>query len=240
MGYQRHYEILIDRARNRKLTSYSEKHHVIPRCLGGGDESQNIVRLTPEEHYVAHQLLAKIHPTNRKLVYAAWAMCIGEGRNNKRYAWIKNRLRKILSETHKGRKMPEWNKRKLIEVNTGRPCSEETRKKISEAQIGKVLTEDHRRKLSESHKGKKPSEETRMRMSEAGKKRVWSEEVRRKLSKAKQGVKTGPRKATECPHCGKVGAGGIMKRWHFERCKVVNGSTEQGTKARQCASICTA
>lgn len=232
MDYQRHYDILVNRARNRKLISYFEKHHVIPRCLGGGDEAENIVKLTAEEHYVAHQLLVKIHPENRKLVFAAWMMCNGKKRNNKRYAWLKRKQLQVLSETHRGRKMPESNRHKLIAANTGRKCSEETRRKISEAQIGKVLTEDHRRKLSESHKGKKLSAETRMRMSEAGKKRVWPEDVRRKLSKAKQGVKTGPRKATECPHCGKVGAGGIMKRWHFERCKVVNGTTEQGTTAR--------
>lgn len=232
MDYKRHYDLLINRARQRNLTVYSERHHVIPKCLGGGDEVKNIVRLTAEEHYVAHQLLVKIYPDNRKLVFAAWMMCNGKQRNNKRYAWLKRKQLQVLSETHRGRKMPESNKRKLIEVNTGRQCSEETRKKISEAQIGKVLTNDHRRKLSESHLGKRPSDETRRKMSEAAKKRQWSEETRQKLSKAKQGVKTGPRKAIECPHCGKVGAGGIMQRWHFERCKVVNGSTEQGTTTR--------
>ena len=232
MDYQRHYDLLIERARCRKLTVYVEKHHIIPRCMGGGDEPENLAHLTPEEHYVAHQLLVKLHPSNRKLVFAAWMMCNGKRRSNKRYAWLKRRQLQVLSETHRGRKMPEANKRKLIEVNTGRRCSDETRQKISAAQIGKVLTEEHRRKLSEAHKGKKPSKETRMRMSEAGKKRVWSEETKLKLSKAKQGVKTGPCKATECPHCGKVGAGGVMRRWHFERCKVVNGATEQRTAAR--------
>lgn len=202
---------------------YSEKHHVIPRCIGGDDSDENIVCLTAAEHYVAHQLLVKIYPDNRKLVFAAWMMCNGKRRSNKRYAWLKRKQLQALSETHRGKKMPEWNKRKLIEANTNRPCSEETRRKISEAQVGKALTDEHKRKLSESHRGKKLSDETRRKMSEAGKKRVWSEETRQKLSKAKQGVKTGPCKAMECPHCGKVGAGGVMQRWHFERCKVVNG-----------------
>ncbi len=226
MDYQRHYDLLINRARHRKLTVYSEKHHVIPRCLGGGDESENIVQLTAEEHYVAHQLLVKIYPNSRGLVFAAWMMCNGQRRSNKRYAWLKRKQLQALSETHRGKKMPEWNRLKLIEANTGRPCSDETRKKISKAQIGKVLTEEHRRKLSESHKGKKLSEETRRRMSEAGKKVIWTEERKQNLSRAKQGVKTGPCKMAECPHCGKIGAGGVMRRWHFDRCKVVNGSTD--------------
>ena len=160
MDYQRHYDILVNRARNRKLTSYFEKHHVIPRCLGGGDEAENIVKLTAEEHYVAHQLLVKIHPGNRKLVFAAWMMCNGKKRNNKRYAWLKRKQVQVLSETHRGRKMPDWNKAKLIEANTGRACSEETRQKISQAQIGKVLSDEHRKKLSDAHRGKKQSPET--------------------------------------------------------------------------------
>lgn len=219
MNYQRHYDLLINRARNRRLTVYVEKHHVIPRCLGGGDESENIVQLTAEEHYLAHQMLVKIYPANRKLVFAAWMMCNGKQRNNKRYAWMKQKHIKVLSETHRGKKMPEDHKRKLIEMRTGKPLSEETRRKISETQVGKVLTEDHKRKLSESHRGKTPSDETRKKMSEAAKRREWSEETKRKLSKAKQGVKTGPCKSTECPHCGKVGAGGVMQRWHFNNCK---------------------
>jgi hypothetical protein len=227
MNYQRHYNLLIERARGRKLTVYFEKHHIIPRCCGGGDESENIAQLTAEEHYVAHQLLVKIYPENRKLVFAAWMMCNGKKRNNKRYAWLKRKQLKLLSEIHRGKKITDENKQKLIDANTGRICSQETRKKISQSQIGKVLTEEHRRKLSEAHRGKKPSAETRRRMSESGKKRVWSEESRRELSKAKQGVKTGPCKSTECPHCGKIGAGGVMRRWHFERCKVVDGAIDQ-------------
>ena len=225
MDYQRHYDILVNRARNRKLTSYFEKHHVIPRCLGGGDEAENIVKLTAEEHYVAHQLLVKIHPGNRKLVFAAWMMCNGKKRNNKRYAWLKRKQVQVLSETHRGRKMPDWNKAKLIEANTGRACSEETRQKISQAQIGKVLSDEHRKKLSDAHRCKKQSPETIKKRADSLRGKKWSDDRRQKLSKVKQGVKIGPFSSAQCPHCGKIGAGGVMKRWHFERCKVVDGST---------------
>lgn len=36
---------------------YTEVHHIIPKCLGGSDEYDNLVRLTSEEHYLAHWYL---------------------------------------------------------------------------------------------------------------------------------------------------------------------------------------
>lgn len=61
-------------------------HHIIPKCIGGTNDRNNIVALTPEEHYVAHQLLVKIHPTNDKLIFAAHRMGTS---NNKLYGWLR-------------------------------------------------------------------------------------------------------------------------------------------------------
>lgn len=62
MDYSKIYRDLIS-SRTHAATDSTilEKHHILPRSLGGGDEKQNIVRLTPREHFVAHRLLAKIH-----------------------------------------------------------------------------------------------------------------------------------------------------------------------------------
>jgi hypothetical protein len=35
-----------------------ERHHVLPRSMGGGEQEGNIVLLTVREHYVAHLCLA--------------------------------------------------------------------------------------------------------------------------------------------------------------------------------------
>ena len=43
---------------------YFEKHRIIPGCMGGTYTFTNVSYLTLEEHYVAHQLLAKIYPNN--------------------------------------------------------------------------------------------------------------------------------------------------------------------------------
>jgi hypothetical protein len=90
MDYARHYRALIERARNRHLNGcYVERHHIIPRCMGGDEEPSNLVRLTAEEHCLAHQLLAKMHPENEKLAYAAKTMGARAahltGSKNKRY-----------------------------------------------------------------------------------------------------------------------------------------------------------
>jgi hypothetical protein len=61
MNYPNHYERIITRAKHRTLVGYTESHHIIPKCLGGTNDIDNLVDLTAREHYVAHILLAKIH-----------------------------------------------------------------------------------------------------------------------------------------------------------------------------------
>ncbi len=73
--YEKEYKKLIKKARKRQLKGFCERHHIIPRCMGGGNEPENIVKLTTKEHYWAHYLLAKIHPNNEKLRYAFYMMC---------------------------------------------------------------------------------------------------------------------------------------------------------------------
>lgn len=87
----------MQKANNRTINVYTESHHIIPKCMGGKDDSKNLVSLTPEEHYVAHQLLVKIYPKNRKLIHAAVMMCVsskGSRPNNKLYGWLRRKLSK--------------------------------------------------------------------------------------------------------------------------------------------------
>lgn len=53
---------------------YYERHHILPTCMGGGDEPENLVYLTAEDHFMAHLLLAKAY--GGKLWFAANAMCM--------------------------------------------------------------------------------------------------------------------------------------------------------------------
>lgn len=101
MNYQKIYNCLIERARNRELDDANEVHHILPRCLGGTDLRDNLVELTPEEHYVAHQLLHRIYPDHYGLFYAAVKMCQGRP-NNKLYGWLRRRLKERQSEKMAG------------------------------------------------------------------------------------------------------------------------------------------
>ena len=101
MNYSKIYDRLIDNARSRATTGYKESHHIVPRCLGGSDSKDNLVNLTPEEHYLAHQLLVRIYPKDHKLVYAANAM-IQNRPSNKMYGWLRRRYSKVVSERQRG------------------------------------------------------------------------------------------------------------------------------------------
>jgi len=63
MNYERIYsEFIADRrSKESALTGYTEKHHILPRSLGGTDEPSNLIRLTPADHYFAHECLARAH-----------------------------------------------------------------------------------------------------------------------------------------------------------------------------------
>lgn len=58
--YTKYYNQIVERARVRVLTAYSERHHVVPRSLGGTDTADNLVNLTAREHFICHWLLTKM------------------------------------------------------------------------------------------------------------------------------------------------------------------------------------
>jgi hypothetical protein len=84
MDYKKMHDNLIERAKNRKLEGYVEKHHIIPKCMNGTNESNNLVKLTAREHFLVHWLLHEMYPENSDLRYAFWSMCRSSD-NQQRY-----------------------------------------------------------------------------------------------------------------------------------------------------------
>lgn len=75
---EKQYSELINEAKLRIIPEddgYYEKHHILPKSLGGLDDSENLVQLTYPEHVLAHMLLYAIHPDNYKLSHAFSLMC---------------------------------------------------------------------------------------------------------------------------------------------------------------------
>lgn len=149
MNYSKIYDDLIEKSRNRINTGYTERHHIIARCLGGSNSKSNITRLTPEEHYLAHLLLVKINPGNSKLIFAA-NMMTGKSnnslRNNKSYSWVKSKLAKAQSENKIGKKLSKAHKDKIATTMTGKKFTQEHLDNIKKSAIAK--NKEVARKLS--------------------------------------------------------------------------------------------
>lgn len=220
VDYQRHYDRLIERAKSRVLDSYTERHHILPRSMGGGSHKENIVHLTPEEHFVAHQFLVKIYPGNYNLIWALVQMT-GHSklkRNNKFYGWLRRRA----SIARLGKKLSKEHCAKLSEAHKGHVHSKEHKEKIGDAHRGKKRPEGTGAKIWAAKKARGPcfhSEESKakMRAARLGKSGTpWTDEQKAKssaklkgvpkspehraaLSAARKGRKFGPRKKKSSP-----------------------------------------
>jgi hypothetical protein len=166
--YTHWYYSIITRALSRlKSTDYTEKHHIIPKSLGGDNSASNLVSLTAKEHFICHRLLTKMvceDTAKIKMHNAAFQMTINSS-NQERY--------KITSRTYEVLKR---NKSMSMMGNTHgcRPMSEETKRKISEAKKGKSV-----------NKGKKISVEQKEKLSVALKGRIpWNKGKSYKHKKA--------------------------------------------------------
>ena len=157
MNYTDHYDRLMARARSRVLTGYKERHHVLPKCIGGGNEPSNLVDLTAEEHYVAHQLLVKIYPTVTGLAAAVLRMAPRLS-GNKAFGWLRRRFAERVSATRLGIKLPPFSdahRKKMSDALkgnkhwSGRKHKPETIIKMS----GKHLSAEHKAKISASNRG---------------------------------------------------------------------------------------
>ena len=186
MDYALAYNRLIAMARKRgAIDGYSERHHVLPRALGGSDDSSNLVSLTAREHFIAHLLLARMHGGS---MWFALALMKRDGVGSSRtFAMTRSRLSELMLGNSKtlgrkasdeerqrqsaarkgkpGRKLTEEQKRHLSVINTGKKLSEEHRQKLSNVQKGIPKPEGFGAKVSAGLRGKPRSQETKDKIS---------------------------------------------------------------------------
>lgn len=225
MNYKRIYNELIENAKERINEGYVERHHIIPKSLGGSDEISNIVELTPREHFLAHLLLYRIYPDKHEMVYAFWMMSNRfKNFSSRVYEEAKLAFSKTISERMCGENHPMF----------GKNHTKETINKISKKRKeqgnyweGKTHTSESKIKMSKSAKNKNMSEEAKdirnKKMSEYWTGRKKSEEQRKNIAKAKMD-KNNPMygkkaKRVTCPHCDKTIAVNMASRYHFDKCK---------------------
>lgn len=87
MNYKKIYDNLCSSRKVRDTVRESgfEVHHIVPRCLGGLDDKQNLVKFTYREHLLAHKLLIKIYPESVKMVQAYGLMLGNLSRGEAKY-----------------------------------------------------------------------------------------------------------------------------------------------------------
>ena len=179
MDNQKVYNEIINKAKNRIITEYSETHHIIPKCLNGTNDKSNLVELTAREHFIAHWLLCRIYPENDKLTFAFWAMCNQKNKEQtqrytpsaRAYAEARELHSKFISNIHKGRTrlFTDEHKRKISEGKKGKSFSDEHRKKMSEVKKGHIVTNEAREKMRNTQLGRTLSDEHKRKISETKK-----------------------------------------------------------------------
>ena len=185
--YSKWYEALINKAKNRTIEGYVEKHHIIPRSFGGNDSKANLVSLTAREHYIAHALLWKMKFPgiyNSKMAFAFGTFMNKmtteiRGVNHtykissRMYETFRKEYSRLLKEKY-AREGGTW---------VGRKHSEESKKKIGE-----------KSKLKEFKKGpENPNWGKKLKMTEDGTRRKkeasvarWADPEYKEMMKAKR------------------------------------------------------
>jgi hypothetical protein len=121
MNYNKIYQNIIDNVKKqnrvRSKSFLFESHHIIPKSISGTNEKDNLVLLTPKEHYICHRLLVEIYrgtENEHKMYYAMWCMINGLG-NQKRHATTSKIYDRLRNEMFNIIKVRVSDNRKKIE-----------------------------------------------------------------------------------------------------------------------------
>ena len=195
--YTKIYYRLIEQAQSRMIdtTIYVERHHIIPKSLGGSNRKENLVILTAREHFICHWLLTKmLFGEHRQKMLLALSFMQGRNNTQQKYATkitskVYDKIRKEVAEIcniHKhNRTVTDETKRKISLALTGKPRDADTRKKISDSHIGKKQSIEHIQASAAARTGLKRSEEARQNMRK--KHKPLSEETKHKMSQSRKG-----------------------------------------------------
>lgn len=165
---------------SKGLGVYCEKHHIVPRSLGGNNKKDNIVFLSATDHFKCHMLLVKFTEgeNNSKMWAALWRMMNKQSTNQQRdfeitataYEEARKQHALIQSKRMSGKNNPFYgkhhstkSKETMSNIRKGKTYEEiygethalELRQKRRDESTGRTLSLESRLKLSESKLGKK-------------------------------------------------------------------------------------
>ena len=132
---------------------YTEKHHIVPRSMNGGDEPSNLIALTFRKHFLAHWLLTKCTS--------------GRNQRKMRHAMM------MMSRQRNGRVVSGWQyeiaKKAQRNAQIGTIDSKETRHKKSIGIRAAFSSPEKRSQMSASAKAYCESPEVRAKKSQLSK-----------------------------------------------------------------------
>lgn len=155
MTYQNFIQNIIDTRGRFACNGYKERHHIIPKSMGGSNDENNLIDLYAQEHFIAHKLLALENPDERKLVYAWWRMSHKRAKNNKVEIEVTAddyALSRELFVNHmKHRIVTKETRKKLSDINRGKnnamygKCGEQN------PCYGRKHTQEERQRMKNNH-----------------------------------------------------------------------------------------
>ena len=125
-----------------------------------------------------------------------------------------------------GVKPSDENREKMRQRMTGKKLSQESIEKIRQKSmghkrnVGRANSEAAKEKIRQKALGRTHSEETRKLLRDQRIGVPLPRELREKMKASKSQI-------VECPHCGKIGKHGGMKKHHFDHCKKVKNAPIQ-------------
>lgn len=203
--YTKYYYNIVKRAKSRILppNTYLEKHHILPRSLGGDNSKDNLVSLTGREHFICHILLTKM--TTGKEYVSMMHAAIGMKRsrsyqeryiNNRMYETLKKEYSAISSQRNKGKLASPETRKKMSAARKGKKKPVGFGEKISKALKGKPkppMADSVKEQISNKLKGRtshrrgkigeyKHTEEAKQKIAESNRRRVYSQETKDRIA----------------------------------------------------------
>jgi hypothetical protein len=218
MNYRKIHDSIIQKAKNKersKKTGVYERHHIIMTSLGGSNDEENTVLLTPKEHFIIHYLLWKMNPGDRRYRDPIFMFKHKGASNSRLYESARLSHVKDMKENNPSIHLSDEAKKSKSEKLKNYIKTPEHRYKLSlqakgkQRRLGSLLSEKSKEKISKSvsewHKKVGVSEETREKLRSASTGKKHSKES---LEKQKQKALNRPKYA--CPHCEKIYDGGNL------------------------------
>ncbi len=189
--YTKWYNSIISNAKTRRaILDYTEKHHIVPKSLGGNNSKENLAVLSAREHFICHLLLPK--------------MVEGKARSKMAYAFFRFRHKATNSKIF-DKFRTAYGKLTAGENNRfyGKKHSNETKERLRQyallrpgTRTGAIYSDELKQKLKDS----------RRKGLLDGSIIPWNKGIKQDLK-------------LSCPHCGKVtNSKWTYTRYHGENC----------------------